>query len=717
MLYESQTFRLEVDDQVLTLWLDFRGRPNQTLTLPALNELSLVLDRAAALPAPAVVVLRSSRPGAFLEEFDAGELARFGTPLEFAALARRGQDVARKLARLSAPTVALIEGRCAGAGLELALACDYRFAAETPHTRFESPEVSRGLVPAWGGTRRLPRLIGVRAALRLMLGDESLGAGAARRAGLIDRLVAPAQAAVQLRDLIDRLRDGPAPAGGLRRLWRGATAAMFGTLALRPSGDGNPDSPENELLRAVAAGLSSEGEGLAAERAALGRLADREETRRLLSLHREAARPVRVFPEPANPVPPMPRRVGIVGGGEVGVTLACRLVGFGHEVIVHDPEAGDGVGRRVVERTAAAVLSSAEARRVAAAIQTTAGWVGFENADLVIEAGAEDPGVKRNLFHELEHRVRPRVPLATAGTTVPVDLVQAEMARPGRIAGLHFPNPDDRRPVAEVVGTSITDPVVIAALSAWARRWGFVPVRVGDRPGRLVELVRLAYLSEGVALVAEGMPIGRVDAACRKFGMARGPLEWCDEIGMDRLAERTACMQAARGDGFARNLLFQRLLPYGCVGRAVGEGFYRYGRTARPNPVAAMVLWQDLDDDALAPYVFDPDEAMREGLERLVLRTVNEAAAALTDEPDSDPAAVDLALAFGMGWAPHRGGPLRYADALGLSAVVDRLSFLAERFGPRLAPCDELIRRAEAGESFHGGAESGTRAPAWRLVG
>jgi 3-hydroxyacyl-CoA dehydrogenase len=165
--------------------------------------------------------------------------------------------------------------------------------------------------------------------------------------------------------------------------------------------------------------------------------------------------------------------------------------------------------------------------------------------------------------------------------------------------------------------------------------------------------------------------------------------------------------------------LFHRLIGYGCVGKAVGEGFYRYGWWRRPSHLTRMVLWHDLDEDATAPYVFDPEEALCEGVERVVLRTVNATAAALADEPDSDPATVDLALGFGMGWAPERGGPLRYADSLGLGAVVDRLAYFAERFGPRFTPCDELVRRAEAGETFYGAPPVESAAPtrAWRMAG
>lgn len=724
MLYESPHFRLEADDRVLTLWLDFRGRRSHALTLPILHELNLVLDRVAAIPAPDVFLVRSGRAGAFLEEFDSAELARFSTSLEFAALARRGQEAGRKLAALPFPTVALIGGRCAGAGLELTLACDDRWAIGSLDTQFEFPELDRGLIPCWGGTIRLPRLVGVPTALRLLTGHR-IGPTTALRLGLIDQVIRPTEAQAGLVTLLDQLRDR---AGKQRRSLRQLIRRALGRLAMhtltRPTSydNGELDS-RTELRRVVLAGLGSEGEGLAAERAAFTRLATGEAARRRLDLDRRAAGPVRVFPEPINPPPPTPRRVVVVGGGQLGSRLACLLARLGQEVIVQEEEAiaADRATRALAARFAdmgrRREIDGTEARRLTQAVRVTTGWVGVENADLAIEAVSEDPGVKRNVFVELERRVRPRTPLLTASTTIPVEAIQAELIRPGRVAGLHLPDCDVRRPVAELAGGPLTDTATLAAVGQWARAWGFVPVRVADRPGRLVELVRLAYLSEGVGLVAEGLPIAGIDAGCRGFGMDRGPLEWCDAVGLDRLAERVAQLQLARGDGFARNLLFHRLLPLGCVGHEVGEGFYRYGLVRRPNLTARMALWQDLDEDARAPYVFDPAEALAEGIERVVLRTVNEAAAALADEPDSDPGAVDLALAFGMGWAPSRGGPLQHADAVGLAAVVERLSSFAERFGPRYAPCDELVRRAEAGETFYGGPAAEVVAPAWRAAG
>ncbi len=710
MLYESPAFRLEADDRVGTLWLDFRGRASQSLNLQTLNELTLVLDRASDLPLD-VLVLRSGRPGVFLDAFDLNELAGFQSALEFAAFATRGQELTRRLAELPFPTIAVLDGRCAGAGLELALACSARFAVDAPGTVFAFSEVARGLMPCWGSSQRLPQLIGPRLASRMIVAGQELDTREAFSAGLVDRTSPLVSATVEARAFIDAVQDrGRAPTRFNLRRWFATRLPM--NCLRRQINEARPNSAGRSALEAMIAGYASLGEALAAERTGLSRLAATRTTRNLLDLAHRAAAPIRVYPEPTNPLPPRPKRIGIVGGGHLGIALAGRLAGFGHEIVVQERHAdvAEEVTRRVAIRFP----------ELAQSIRATADWVGFEHADFAIEAAEEDPGIKRNIFAELERRLRPRTILATASSTISVEVLADELARPGRVAGLHLPNLNDGTPLAEIVGGPATDSSTLTALIAWSRAWGFTPVRTADRPGRLTRLLQLTYLSEGVGLVAEGLPPQQVDLACRNFGFARGPLEWCDEIGLDRLAELAAQMQLARGGdvGFARNLLFLRLLPYGWVGRESGEGFYRYRRTTSPNEIARMVLWRDLDEDAVAHYVFDPAEAIREGLERIVLRTVNDAASCLVDEPDSDPATVDLALAYGMGWAPMLGGPLRYADEFGLANVVERLGYFAERFGPRFTPCDELIRRAEAGESFHGLVEQeAVASPAWRMVG
>ncbi|HVK11702.1 MAG TPA: 3-hydroxyacyl-CoA dehydrogenase NAD-binding domain-containing protein, partial [Gemmataceae bacterium] len=676
---------------------------------------------SAALPAD-VLVVRSSRKGVFLDPFDVAELAGFASPMEFAAFATRGQELTRKLAGLPMPTVAVVEGRCAGAGLDVALACTYRVAVNLPEVRFESMESGRGLIPCWGSTYRLGRLIGGPRAIRTMTSAEPISVERARRWGLVDWVVRANSAAVEVSAFVAGVQDGRVRPRRFRRLVGRALDRVFGVARdLRPT-PGAAAPAHRAILDAIVAGQSSEGEALTAERAGITRLAADESARRLLDLSKLAETASGV--EPANPVPPLPRRIGLVGGSELGADLAFRLALAGHEIVLQErtADAAEAAGRRIAARLAAAVkrgdVPADAADRVGLAIRPTTDWVGFIQADLVIEAADEDLGVKRNVFAELEQRMRPRTPLVTTATTVSVEAIAAEARRPGRIGGLHFPNPDARRPVAEIVGHPAAEGVVLSGLDRWCRTWGFTPVRTADRPGRLVRHVLTAYLSEGVSLVSEGLPAEQIDRACREFGFARGPLELCDTLGLDRLAEFAAQLQLARGDGFGRNLLFQRMLAYGWVGRDGADGFYRYRRKVRPNHLARMVLWGDIDEDAKAHYIFDPAAAVREGLERIVLRTVNEAADCLPDEPDADPRTVDLALTYGMDWAPARGGPLRYVDDLGPGAVAERLAAFSERFGPRFGPCDEILRRAEAGESFYGTrADEATRVLSWRVAG
>jgi 3-hydroxyacyl-CoA dehydrogenase/enoyl-CoA hydratase/3-hydroxybutyryl-CoA epimerase len=716
VLYESSNVRVEADDQIATLWLDCRGRPDNRLTLDDLNDLERALLAVRRAPCLDVLVVRSAKPRGFSPGYDLDEFAGLRAAEERIAFAARGQQITQLLetAGENVLTVAVIEGECRSAGLEIALACDYRLAVARPDTVFGFPEVRRGLAPFWGGTLRLPRLVGLGRALRLLLDGRELSAREALRWGLIDFVCGERQERIETRALLDRLQDYPrtlpAPRSLVRRVLDGVGLARWSAFRRaegRLAEVNEYDRPAaRTVLNAVQKGYAAGAEALAAERNACGELGATAACRNALEHERRAAQPPRVYPEPVNPVTPAPERVAVVGGGELGAALARWFALLGRVVTVQEAN-DDALGRFTTRLeaefrgvVARGILTRAEAEQAKKNVRKTTAWNGFEEAGLVVEAADEDLGVKRGIFHELERRVRPRTVLATASSTLRVEALQAELQRPGRVAGLHFLEADS--PVVEVVRAPATDSGTLSALAAWLRTWGKTPLLVADRPGRLVNRVRLAYLSEAVVLVAEGLPPELIDREMRRFGMECGPLETIDAIGFDRLAGLVENMQHARGDGFARNLLLERMRAFGWDGREGGEGFYRYRRgRGRENQLARMVLWRDTDDDVISHYVFDPQESLEDGVERLILRSVNEAAACLGEEYDADPGTIDLALAWGMGWAPHRGGPLRHADGLGLATVAERLAEFAERFGKRFEPSVELQRRAEAGESFY----------------
>ena len=413
----------------------------------------------------------------------------------------------------------------------------------------------------------------------------------------------------------------------------------------------------------------------------------------------------------------------MVGGGAFGSALAAWLALRGTRVVVRELDddsataATQRIAGRVYDAARRGVASPIAAGDARNNVRVTTAWTPLEECDLVVEAVPDDPAAKRDALADAERALRPRAVLATAGHAVPVAEVVAGLQRPQRAAGLHFVGGLDGSAPVELTRGPTTDAVTLAALDVWVRSWGKTSVVVADRPGRLGDRLLFAYLSEAVHLVAEGQPPEDIDRAVRRFGMERGPLETLDRLGFADVARRSEAVRRAHGDDFARNLALGRFRAFGWDGVATGDGFYRYrGDKAGPNTLARMALWQDVDDDARTHYTADPAAAVRDGLERLALRTVNDAAACLADEPDADPAAVDFVAVAAVGWAPHRGGPLQYADGLGLAFVVDRLTALAERFGRRFEPCVELVRRAAAGEPFFGHAEPEERRAAPRRV-
>jgi 3-hydroxyacyl-CoA dehydrogenase / enoyl-CoA hydratase / 3-hydroxybutyryl-CoA epimerase len=718
MLFESPSIRVEADDQIATLWIDCPGRADNRLGLENLDDLEAALREIRRVDCLDVLVVRSAKPSGFSPGYDLEQIARLGSAAERTAFAARGQQVLQLLANLAPGTitVALIDGECRSAGLEIALACDYRLVVARPETRFGFPELSRELLPCWGGTQRLPRLIGMKQALEMLLRGREYSGWQAVTVGLADRAFDEKQSRIGTQTFLDRLQDSPRRLTSPRCIgprWRDSLS-LGRWLNLKSADAWLADVNEVErpaaraILRAVWSGYSSPAEALTVERGQFAQLLETAACRHALALARRADLPARIHPEPVNPAPQRPERVGVVGGGEMGAALAAWFALRGRQVVLQEyndetlQSASDRLEASFQAAGRAGLASAVELDQAKKNVRRTTNWNGFEKADFVIEAVDEDPGMKRQIFHELEQRVRPRTILTTASSTIRVEAIQAELQRPGRVAGVHFLDAALANPIVEIVRSPATDPGALAALDTWFRAWGKAPVLVGDRPGRLVQRITLAYLSEAVLLTAEGLPPELIDRAARRFGMKQGPLATIDEFGFDKLARLVENLQLARGDNFASNLLLDGMRAYGWNGQASGEGFYRYrGGRVRPNHLARMVLWRESDEDVVSHYVFDPQESLDEGLERLMLRTINEAAACLPDEPDADPGLIDLALSLGAGWAPHRGGPLRHADRLGLTAVVERLTEFTERFGKRFEPCVELQRRSEAGESFY----------------
>jgi len=707
--FQAETLWInQLADGVACLVFDVPERSVNVISRQVMADLATALERAAAEPSFRLLLLRSAKSGNFLAGADLRELAGLQRSAEAAAISEAGQHLFDKLAQLRMPTVAMIAGACLGGGLELALACDYRVVVDQPRTQLGLPEIELGLLPAWGGTQRLPRVVGLERALPILLGGRRLNAREAMAWGLADGMVE------------EGLEEPPAfLASPVKRPKKGLPLRTLRQRLLESTGLGRPmifrgtqrvlrrrlpdDMPAPwEALRAVRTGMEQGmSAGLAYERQAIASLATSTACRNLMRLfhQREEARKPRQ--DASRDGSPPIRRVGVVGAGTMGAGIAQLAALRGCEVVIREVDEtalATGILRilalfnRAVER---GVLRPEDRSARLAAIHGTTAWKGFADLDLVVEAIVEDLDAKRAIFQALEENTAPSTILATNTSSLLVRQLQEGLRHPERVAGLHFFNPVHKMPLVEVVSALGTGGDVAPRLADWAIALGKTPVLVKDSPGFLVNRILMPYLNEAVLLVIEGMRVQRVDEAMRRFGMPMGPLELLDQIGLDVAAHIAAGLGPLLGGRFGHNAGFELMQENGWLGQKNGQGFYRHrGRRKTVNESAVTLLRGQAP--AVAPHPIEaapPAEKMTAGRERMVLLMVNEAAACLAEGLAESAETIDLAMVLGTGWAPHRGGPLRYAEDRGFGSVVDALTELARRHGARFEPCEALRRR------------------------
>jgi len=702
--FQAETLWInQLADGVACLVFDLPGRSMNVITRQVMADLDAGLERVAAEPSFRLLLLRSGKAGSFLAGADLREFAEVQSSEQATAISQAGQQLFDKLADVRVPTVAVIAGACLGGGLELALACDYRVVVDQPRTQLGLPEIELGLLPAWGGTQRLPRVVGLERALQIVLGGRRLNAGDAVAWGLADGLVQDAtdqpppflakpikrpKSSLPLRTWRQRLLESTGLAR--RMLFRGTERVLRRKLP--------DDMPAPwEALRAVRTGnQQGMSAGFAYERQAIGSLALSPACRNLIRLfhQREEAKKPRQEAHRDGPI----RRVGVVGAGTMGAGVAQLAALKGCDVVIREVDEtalAAGILRilalfnRAVER---GLLRPEEREARLAAIHGTTAWKGFADLDLVIEVVVEDLDKKRAIFKALEENTSPSTILATNTSSLLVRQMQEGLRHPERVAGLHFFNPVHKMPLVEVVGAPLTGGDVTGQLADWAIALGKTPVLVKDSPGFVVNRILMPYLNEAVLLVSEGMQPQRVDEAMRRFGMPMGPLELLDQIGLDVAAHIAAGLGALLGARFGHNPGFEIMEKNGWLGQKNGQGFYRYrGRRKTVHERAVTVLRGA--SLVAGPYQMDaapPAELMAAARERMVLLMVNEAAACLAEGLAANAEAIDLAMVLGAGWAPHRGGPLRYAEDRGVGAIVDALTELAHAHGARFEPCEAL---------------------------
>jgi 3-hydroxyacyl-CoA dehydrogenase/enoyl-CoA hydratase/3-hydroxybutyryl-CoA epimerase len=616
---------------------------------------------------PLGVVVFSAKPNGFVAGADINEFRGLKTPEQGYGLIRGGQRVLDRLAALPCPTVAAIHGFALGGGLELALACRYRVAANDGKVSLGLPEVQLGIHPGFGGTVRAPQLIGVRAALDLMLTGKPVRADRALALGLVDQLVAPdalrSTAAALARQPPTRRRapllDRIIATGPLRDFVAARTTAAVARRA-RPEHYPAPYAIIKLWRQYGAKGAAA----YEAEARSIARLFCSESSRSLVRVFFLQDRLKGLGGKGAKPV----ARVHVIGAGVMGGDIAAWCAQRGLAVTLQDRTLE--YIQPALDRARAAFAKRAktpdEATAIMARLTADVAGAGAAAADVIIEAIFEDVAAKRALYATLEPILKPGAVLATNTSSLLLETLAAGLADPTRLVGLHFFNPVARMPLVEVIhGTSTRAEAVQGALS-FARQLDKLPLPCASAPGFVVNRVLFRYLTEAVLAAEEGVPLKVIDDTALAFGMPQGPIELVDTVGLDVAFQVGQVLSSAFGS--PRPEALKPLVDARKLGRKSGEGFYAWvdGKPRKPDP-----------GDVAAP-----DDLA----DRLILPLLNEAVACLRAGVVADEDLLDAGIVFGTGFAPFRGGPLHYARTRGIPAVIAALEGLALRHGPRFKP-------------------------------
>jgi 3-hydroxyacyl-CoA dehydrogenase/enoyl-CoA hydratase/3-hydroxybutyryl-CoA epimerase len=702
----SQNIQREVSDASIAI-LTF-DRPDSTANIfdqRTLDELNEHLDFLESEKSLKGLIIRSAKLKIFIAGADLNTFTQEVSAERIAVVIERGQKTFDRIARLPYPSVAAIHGVALGGGFEIALACDYRIASSDSATKVGLPETNLGILPAWGGSTRLPKLIGLANALEAIMNGRQYSAGQALKLGMIDSIVHREQLTTVTTRKIQQ-------SGAKKRSFkmhlsnRPPLSQLIKSQAEKKAlarTRGHYPAPLKALEVACTSLNVSHEESLANEKNKFIELAFSETAQNLSGLFflQERAKklklPKELEPVPASPLKAVNRSL-VVGAGLMGAGIAQWLSSRGIRVILKDvgpAPLGKGIqaiAKIYAEAVKRHLFSETDARNAFDRVIPVYQEVPLHEIDLVIEAAVEKLDLKQQIFADLESRVSPDLVLASNTSALSIDAIAASLQHPERVVGVHFFNPVHRMQLVEIVRGTKTDAATLNTAIRFAKQIGKLPVLVKDSPGFLVNRILLPYMVEAVRLFAEGYRIENIDRVMLDFGMPMGPIRLSDEVGLD-VAEHVAKELGSRVKHLGPlNNTLGKMIAKGWLGRKSGKGFYDYG-SGRDGKVNTQ-----LGDLQSAEPATVNDGDLRD---RLVLSMVNEAARTIEERVVDAPEDVDFGMIMGTGWAPFRGGPLRFADHLGIATVVSRLNNLRDRIAPYFEPCPLLADMANRGTSFY----------------
>ncbi len=664
-----------------------------------------------------LIIFRSAKPKIFIAGADIEEIKSLNTKESFTKAVGAGQEIFNLVEDLPMPTLASVHGACMGGGCEFIMACDYRIASEASETRIGLPETKLGIIPGFGGCIRMPRIIGLQAALDIILQGKAVAAKKAAKMGLVDRVVHPSILAEQtLRYAADLLKEGGkkrrktfCPTGLVNKflesgLGRGIvfSQARKGVLKMTHGHYPAPLTAISVIEKTY--GMSDRTRALKIELenfCELGITAISKNLIHVFYLTEMVKKQTGVANSSVKGKDV--KHLGILGAGTMGGGIAYVAADKGIDTRMKDINM-DAVGKgvkhardlwqKLVKRRS---LTEYDFRRKIDLVTGGVTYAGFGQSDVVVEAIVEDMEIKKKVIAETAKNMRPDAIIATNTSSLSVTEMANGHPRPEYFAGMHFFNPVHKMPLVEVIRGAKSSDETVATIFELSKKMGKMPVVVKDGPGFLVNRLLLPYMAEAAFLMQEGMDIDRVDRAyVKEFGMPMGPFALMDEVGLDVCLKVLKIFKKAFGARVEIAPCMEKIEKSGRLGKKNLKGFYQYdasGKRLQVDPNIYSELGLSAPTNPLAN---------KDCIERGVFAMINECSLALIEDRIVEtPDEVDLAMIMGTGFPPFRGGLLKYADSIGTKYICDQLDHYLSKGAARLKPATPLVNLAKNNSKFY----------------
>lgn len=675
---EYQNFKLETDqNNIVWLWVDRANASANSLSKDVFSELDEIIDALTKKSKNIKgVIIASAKKKGFIAGADISQFVHLKTTKEAFELIRQPQIILDKLEALSTkiPTVAMIDGFCLGGGLELALACRYRVAANTAETMIGLPEVKLGIHPGWGGTVRLPKLIGALQAMQMILPGAAYPAKKCFKLGIVDAAVPVRMLKRAAIDFILKKpkKHKPNFLSNLYNLF--FIRKVLGKLLIQNLRAKKVNPEHYPAPYAVVNNWVKDGTNNNA-------MINEAKSISSLMLGETARNLVRIFflQEKLKGIGKQgggfkPTWVRVIGAGTMGGDIAAWCAFKGMRVTLQD-QSPEKIAPAIARAAKLFSEKLREPRLIQAALdrlQPDIKGDGIAHADVIIEAVFENLSVKQGIFSLLEAKAKPDAILATNTSSIPLEEIGTVLKNPGRLVGIHFFNPVSKMPLVEVVYGKNTSDETVHRTAAFVGLISRSPLPVASSPGFLVNRVLMPYLMEAMLLFEEGNSPATIDQVAVDFGMPMGPIALADKVGLDVcLSVAENLMQYFGGEVPER---LKSMVKAGKLGVKSGQGFYTY-KNGKPIKSGKPEKW-------------DATSKAADMSDRMILRMLNEAVACLFEGVVSEADLVDAGMIFGTGFAPFRGGPLQYAKTRGVNVVIARLESLTRKYGKRFEPQD-----------------------------